>query len=564
MTGFMTITKLLLRNMLRRGQNKKESGAIWVAYIALGIMYVFIAGSLVAMTYMMSNAFYPHGLLSPFLSLLLSIGCLAVLFFGLPTMLNVIYFSRDTEFFMALPIRPSTVYLAKLFIVYVGEAGLSILLLLPCLLTAGIVTHMQAIYYICLPIILLTVPAIPLLLASLIAIPLMYVVSFFRNKGVLSSIVLILLFGLFFGGYMLLVNNIGNVVDGFNPDAASLDAIVTAMEKPMTVAANVLFPLLAISRFATMTDAYGVPLGASMAIDGILYIACIAALILLTMLISNAVYKRSAEKMLETGKHKVSEKTSYSATGVIKTLMKKEWRELIRTPAYAFQSLSGIVLCPIVLIAMGFAFRNGFSEAGGEAETELAMMAPMLIFLMIGFLTMMGVGMNVGAATCISREGLNFSSCKMIPVPPKEQLRAKSYLYMIVSAASIVTGLIPIPFMGIPWWTVFPALGFLVLYAYGYVHFVIYFDLKRPKLHWATPNEAVKQNRSAVIPMFVNMGCSAVLMIVPTMFTLLIPIPWLGQLLAWILLYAVGLLVAFLFPSLLYNNADQLFEQITV
>ena len=177
---------------------------------------------------------------------------------------------------------------------------------------------------------------------------------------------------------------------------------------------------------------------------------------------------------------------------------------------------------------------------------------------------MMGIGMNIGAATCISREGEAFLYSKMIPVAPRDQLRAKSYLYLIISAVSIVAGLIVMLIMGGQWLHVLLSMGFLALYDYGYVHFVMYFDLCRPKLHWATPNEAVKNNRSAILPMFINIGVTFVIMIVSIMLTAIIPMQWLGSLISWIILYGIGMAGSMIFPSLLYNNAERLYAQLTV
>lgn len=565
MKNYWIVTRLLVRNMLRRG-SKKDSGAIWAAFIGLGVLYLMVAGMMTGGTYMLGAIMGQAGMISQLITVLLSIGCMAVLIFGLISMLNTVYFSKDTEFFMALPVKPATVYLAKLTVVYAAESVLSILLLLPCLLTAGIVTHMGAVYYITMLFAMLIVPALPLLLASIIAIPLMYVVSFFRNKGVLSSIVLILLFGLFFGGYALLVNQISGAADNIEMGSAYWQQLAQSMEKPLVTFSNILFPLAAIARFATMTHVYGLSLPMSMLVNFAIFIGSFAVLIVLTVLISNAVYKRSAEKMLESGKRKVKENVAYSSSGVIKSLLKKEWRELIRTPAFAFQSLSGIIICPIMMIVVGFSFNRGVTE--GSSPEEIAAAAQLLSvisgFMCTSFIAMMGIGMNIGAATCISREGEAFLYSKMIPVAPRDQLRAKSYLYLIISAVSIVAGLIVMLIMGGQWLHVLLSMGFLALYDYGYVHFVMYFDLCRPKLHWATPNEAVKNNRSAILPMFINIGVTFVIMIVSIMLTAIIPIQWLGSLISWIILYGIGMAGSMIFPSLLYNNAERLYAQLTV
>lgn len=549
--------------MFRRSRAKKDSGAIWAAYIGLGLFYVLLAGILVFFTYGLSSVMVKFGMVNEMLTMLLTIGCLAVLIFGLISMLSVIYFSKDTEFFMTLPVKPSVVYLAKLSIVYVSELLLSTLLLLPCLLTAGISIQLGPVYYITMLFGLLFVPALPLLLASLLAIPLMYIVSFFRNKGVLTSLVLILLFGAFFVGYMLLINSVTAGLDNVDFSGDYFEQFGETLKGSFVVFTNVLFPLAALARFSTMTATWGMSVSVSMLANLAIFLASIAALITLTVLISNAVYRRGAASMLEGGKKKVKENIGYSFSGTLKTLMKKEWRELIRTPAFAFQSLSGIILCPIMLIIVGMSMRMG-GEMSGATEVQAQAAGSLIHFMLLGFICMMGVGMNVGASTCISREGDKFVFCKMIPVSPAQQLRAKTYVYLIVSGLTVVLGLIVICILQFNFLNLLLSLGFLVLYDYGYVHFAVFFDLYRPKLNWATPNEAVKNNRSATIPLFINMGISFAFIALPGLLSVMITPSWVGQTISWLLLYGVAIAAAVVFHYLLYKNADRLYNQIKV
>ena len=565
MKQYSIVLKLLLKNMFRRGADKKKSGYMLAAYIVIGLFYVLIAAMLVLMTYAMSTSFSNMGLTDEFITILLALGCLTVLLFGLITMLSVVYFSRDTEFFLGLPIKPSVVYVAKVSVVYLTELAISALMLIPCLITAGVVAHLGAGYYVTMVFAVLTVPVIPLLLSSVIAIPLMYVVSFFKNKGALTSIVLILIFGLFFGGYYWLIMNAQDSIEKLATEG-SFEAIAAGMGAAFRHVANGLYPLYALARFANGTAFGGMSVGVSMLCNLLIYLATLAALFGLTVLISNTVYKRGAAAQLESTRSAHKAAGEYASSGVVKSLMKKEWRELVRTPAFAFQSLSGSLLCPILLIFMNFSMKTGSTSGAGPVTPEqTALLNAMFSFMMLGFIAIFGVGMNIGASTCISREGQNFIFCKMLPVAPAVQLKAKSYVYLMISAVSIIAGLIATAFMYPDVTFLLPAVGFLALYDYGYVHFTMFFDLCKPKLNWSTHTEAVKNNRSATIPMLIGMGVAALLLIgLPILLLVTIGTMWVALLITWLALYGAAIASAVVFRNLLYTNAERLYARITV
>ena len=564
MRQYNTILRLLIRNMLRPGGDKKRSGYVIGAYVGIGLFCAVIAAGMVLMTYTMTAQFDAMGLIDELVTLLLGLGCLVVLFFGLVSMLSVLYFSRDTEFFLSLPVKPSVVYMAKLTLVYLSELVIAALLLIPSLITVGVTARLGALYYIAMFFGVLTVPCLPLLLASIIAIPLMYVVSFFRNRGALTSIVLILLFALFFGGYYFLFFYATDGAEGGNVD---WEQVAASMRAAMVGIANGLYPLYALAKFANTTAYAGMSTGLSVCLNLLIYVASIGALIGITVFVSGTVYRRGAAGQLESARTAVKANTGYVAGGAVRSLIKKEWRELMRTPAFAFQSLSGILLCPIVMLFMGLSLRSG-NAAGtaGEPMTPSAVyvMNNMQYFIYLGMICIMGVGMNLGASTCISREGQNFYFCKMIPVPPETQVRAKTYLYLLISAVPVCIGLVISAVLQFDILMLLLSLGFLALYDYGYVHFTILFDLYRPKLVWATPNEAVKNNRSAVVPMFINIGVSFVIILGPILLMALLPEPWVGMLVGWLLLYAIAVTAAIVFRRALYRNAARLYAQISL
>lgn len=89
-------------------------------------------------------------------------------------------------------------------------------------------------------------------------------------------------------------------------------------------------------------------------------------------------------------------------------------------------------------------------------------------------------------------------------------------------------------------------------------------DLYRPKLNWSTPNEAVKNNRNAVVPMLINMAFSILLLAVPILCLVFLSSVTVALIISWVLLIVVGATVAIVFHNLLFANADALFDKLSV
>ena len=179
MSNYVSVLKLLIKNMFRRDMAKEKSLtktllvglSLLIAYAAIGFLFV-------TLIYFMGSTFAAFSLQSEFISMILACGLMVVLIFGIVTVLTCLYFSKDTEFFFALPIKPATIFAAKLTVVYLIELSITALIMLPCLIAAGIVMNLSAIFYVIMPFAVLFTPVIPLVLASVIAIPVMYIVSF--------------------------------------------------------------------------------------------------------------------------------------------------------------------------------------------------------------------------------------------------------------------------------------------------------------------------------------------------------------------------------------------------
>lgn len=563
MKNYFTIFRLLFKYMFRKS-GEKGSKWIWAAYIFVGLVFAAVIVSICLAIAALAETVNGMGLLPEFITLLLTVACIAVVLLGLVPMMTYLYFSRDTEFMLTLPVKPSTVFMAKLSVVYLTEIIVSTVILIPAMLSVGIITGQSALFYIVMLFAILLVPAIPLVIVAVLAIPLMWIVSFFKNKGALTSIVVILLgCGVFAAYYALIAGMNSGAGDEFDPEA-----IVAALTNVLNTVAAILVPLAAIARLATLSPktAFGeFSVGVAALINLAVFVGFVVVLLALAVLVSSAVYRRGARSILEGGTKKNGGKVEFTESdSALSAFFKKEWRELVRTPAFAFQCLSGILLCPIIIYFMSTMYSTGF-DAGAEEELTAETVRLFTIiksFVLIGFIAMFGISMNVGAPTAITREGKNFYLLKVIPVPYRVQIRAKVRLYALISSLSIFTSLVVSAVLAFDVANIIFGTIFLLLYNYGYNCVCVYIDLRRPKLNWSTPNEAVKNNRNAVVPMLINMAIGILLIFIPIMFVITIPSEIVAKVISWVILCGIGATAAVVCHNLLYANVDKLFDKI--
>lgn len=496
MHGWFLMTRTLMKTFFRKG---KGDGSRFAGMIVLAALGALLSAGVAVMFAFLGPAFAAVGIVPEVTALLLDAGFIVVLVFGTIGIFSYVYFARDSEFLLSLPVRPSAVFLAKLAAVYAQEIMIAALVMVPGTLALGISTVQPATYYIMILLALLLVPVMALLVASLVSVPLAAAASFFRRKGAVSGILLIILFAAFMGVYMYFVYSMSYGTGGDQ----SVEEILAEMQSGMVTMASVLYPVYALARFGTLTPALVGSVAGSALIDLAIFFGTVIAAGALTVLISGKAYKGAALRQNEHTSS-VTSAREYVSSSALGALMKKEWREMVRNTSFAFQCLAGVVLSPVIVVVVSLA--SGMQNFTLVPLPSAEIMAWGTSLLMI---VMMGVGMNQFATTAVSREGRSFAYSKTIPVPYTTQLLAKIIVADIIAyitvTLSLVAAIVTAAIGGYadPLAIVLSAV-FLLVYTAAYVNFGVLHDLKKPKLDWVTPREAVKSNATTVVPMLLD------------------------------------------------------------
>lgn len=566
MKDIFLLIKIFLINGLRPDKSKNKKGGLIAIYISLAICYLFIISGGITLIATIAPLINSAGFMAELITLIYIIGISMVVIFGIISLLTYVYFNKDAEFTATLPIKPGKVFLAKLSIVYIYELAAFAAIVVPLLITAGIATHQGVIFYLSILLGFFLAPAFPLAVASILAIPLMYVVSFFKSKGAFTTLFMMLLYGAFFGVYFYGVFKFQSAAQNVGDN---IDYILPVFSTTLQTVSKIFYPIFAIACLATGKAIYGLNVPLSGLVNFVIAVGSLAALLLIAYFISNAVYQQSTIRQNEsaktTGKAEKTEERS-----AFKAIFIKEFRDIIRTPAFGFQCLAGMIILPILLIFMGF--NGGFYTQGVSEEEFAKALASINPAIGFGFLMMLGSGMNITSSTAISREGKTFYLSKTFPVDYTTQIKAKLYLSLVINLITVLIGYVISIFiynLDAIEIVFFPIV--LALYSYGYALSTLRFDLKEPKLNWTTPNEAVKNNKKATIPTLINMAVSFVVMMLLIFLYIILGQAGIYLKYYWIVLIKIGVwivitgaVVAFVAIARirLYGSVNHLYENI--
>lgn len=488
MNQYLTLLKTLLKQKYRferiNPTGKKNRG--WIALVIVGISCLPLAVMLFIGVISLGQIASNLDIVPETLTYIITMQQVVVLFFGIGGMLGTIYFSKDAEFLLSMPLKPSAIYAVKLTCVYIYELITSVGLAIITLLPFGIGASMPFWYYIQMLLVTLILPMLPLLLCSIIAIPLMWFVSFFKNKGIITSFVYVIIFGLAFGGYYYLIGLIS-----VNGDAIFGEEMITALLNSIKAGAKFIFPnyLLASSLCADTFARYLVNFLLAILINAVLFFIAVA--------ISSLVYRRSISKQLENSTTTLKVKDSKVTHGKLYTIFSTDIKRLMRDSNMGMYCLLQVVLIPIVAAFMLSQFSQGSSQ--GIDPTTMSIINTIMPVFMVAFMGFMSYSCNYAATGAFTREGQSFYLYKTFPIDFRLIVKSKVIIGVLFNEATfLITVIICAVMTNLVWY--YAIMMFLVLTLFGTatVWLQVIIDLKKPRLKWNTFAEGAKNNPASL------------------------------------------------------------------
>ena len=478
----LILTKILFKNSLNINKGKSKVKAIAmniliflaIAYIAcvMGFLSVEIIESL--------KTINQTGI---FLSLCLILTVSVSLIRSVISSLHLLYFSKDLEYLLPLPISAMKIVLAKFNVIIISSYALEVFTLAIPFIIYGIYMMQEVTFYIMTAIVFLFLPIIPAILSALISVVLMRFTNMFKNKDIVQYVTVIMSFVIVIAMQFFIMNNSEMTEFMFANKLLEVDGIAKEISNYVIIVKQAFISLTEFESIEYVKNASFL-IGESITIY------------LLAGVLTAKTYINSATNVT-SGKRVRNVKLDISTRSVAKAYIDKERKMLFRTPVFFLNTVLPIFILPVIII---LPFTNI------EAVDSFEDLVPLITAISANMENPMGLAIivciqiflylfNYISVTSISRDGESAFVMKYLPIELNKQCRYKAIL-------GIVLNIIPLLILPLCIKIIFCAntifilevmlIGFLLNVFINY--FGVLIDVLNPKLHWTTEYSVVKQN----------------------------------------------------------------------
>ncbi|MDD3831575.1 MAG: hypothetical protein PHW00_02840 [Clostridia bacterium] len=553
MSKILTLVKTYLLQRYRLDRNTGKKGKIIALTVGLTVGILPMAVFMFILIFSMGKVARYLNITTQILTLNILAMQAIVFFFGIASLLNTIYLAKDTSILLPLPLRPTQIFVSKLIYVYLTETLASIALAIVMLLPFGIGANMAWWYYPQMLLVILILPMLPLLIASIVAIPLMWFVSFFKNKGVITTLVYLLIFSMALLGYYYLISRLNNVPE----DGGGFEHMLGELLERLSRTAKLIYPdyLLATSLTATTIWQYLMGLFGSLVINVVLLCGSVG--------VSSLVYRKSVSGQLEISKGSTKRDSgNYVKRGRVFSLIATDIKQIMGDTAMGTSCCMCVVLAPLMAIVLPVVYNMDMSMFVDVPHTLIEIGASVVIMSIFSFMTL---STNMVATSSFTREAQGLFIYKTMPIDARTIVKSKVLIAVVFSFLASALSVIPI---GITFKVsiayLLPTIAVTWLYLLGAIYLQVRIDLAKPRLVWNTFNEGAKNNPSALWSMLFGFITLFLVAGIGALFAYLwyiINSVWL-IIVMYALLAVIGIVYTLLARRSLYNNCDKLYSRL--
>ena len=501
MDKVVKLTKIFLKNSFsnmdeRMGISTKSKNKILI----YGILFLYFAGLIIFLGYNLLDGLIAIHQETVF------VGMILFMIFGLAIVqtifssINILYFTKDNEYILPLPLKPYQIILARTNVMLIAEYAIIFLLGFIPLIMYGILTGAGMVYYITMVFAVILIPILPVLLISIIVMVIMSFAKLTKNRNRFQLFATLLVFAVIIA---LSISTSGMKQDLTNEEMAQMlvqaNGMIELVKGYIPTVDYLMEALTTNSLFIAIIEVFKT-LGITI-VGFILY-----------MIIAQKIYFKGLVGNLFGGGASSSNKKinqrKYKNSKLYKSYVEKEFKNMARNPVFLMQCLIPAILIPIIMVVVVYAGLNS-DGMGLEQITQMLQQMPTNTFIIacvilgvIQFFTMF-IYISI---TAISRDGENAVFIKYIPVPLYKQYMYKIIPNIIMNIVTIIITLGMAQYiLHLPIVTVIAL--FIVATIIGLLQSIamLIIDLKRPKLNWDSEYAVAKQNLNLIFPMLLGM-----------------------------------------------------------
>ena len=499
MKRFSALVKLNLKYYVLPSFEGKKSKARFVGVIALMCVAFLAPLVLICMTlWFAAQTMLAMGMGAEMLAAVFTMAQIMVLMLSAFTYINSMFFAKDNEIVLNMPLRGVEIFSAKLIATYLNELVISALVTIPIAvitaaagIQAGYGSMFGAGYWILIPFAIALLPVMPLLLLSIVSFPIALLVQKASRYPVLSAVLQAVLLMAFIALCYLLGYGGGY-----------------AMSSDETQVDTGMFQSLGGISFYTRFLAKAM-LGSSAAGNFFAFLGITVAMAAVAIGLSVLLYRRAIAMSVEGGantrrKVKTDEHVN---KGTFRALVTAHAKTLLRTPDVLVNLILTMAMPALIAVIMGFVMPSGAEIAAEDPESgvdfrHFGYFAAGMVVWITMFTSPIS---NIGASFAFSLDKDNIAVLKSLPVTGREVFKSKlivSDAVSLLSAIAVTTALIATA--DIPVWGCFIFMISLTVYLISCNAFTMSRDVANPHFNWMNVKELTKASNSAT--QFIMMG----------------------------------------------------------
>lgn len=489
MSNTLALTKILMKGMFSFGERKKKNKILLVILVlALVVCCIPFA----TQTRELATFLGTSGT-NLMLEMLVILNSILLLVISFTSNIGVVYFSKDNDVLLHMPLKPKEIFFARNIIVIISCYFICLLFFLPSMVGVGIGMSVSWHYYVFGVLATLLLPIIPCFISGIITLLVVKYLKFIKSKDLMTYLTLGVSLVIAIG-FEVCMNYLMPVVDE-TVDAFALIENYKLFINNLSWFLPYAIPLMKIVNFSTNVVYKFIYL---FGIAGIGTFIVYFAGFLADKMYFTALLKINGNGTKKKKFNELKFKKKTSNNSLNKVLIQKELKTLLRTPIFLVNLLVPMVFpLALLLVVIPIVKEIGYSDL----ITITYYGKNYLIWAVLAIAMICSLS-NFSSCVMYSKDGSGNKTMNYLPIS-----FMKNYLVkvLVVSFISLVPYAILI--VVIQNYLRFELLDILYPICLGLLFIVsvnflgLFIDINRPKIKWNSETEAVKSNLNVFIYM---------------------------------------------------------------
>lgn len=534
MNKFISLTKLQLKDFISRYQSGLNvRGGNFGKFLL-----IFVAAMLFIPSIQLSQSLYTPVAMLGYPQLIITFmyiaAVMAMLFTAFPFIMSIFFYSKDITFLSSLPITESTIVFSKLTAIYIYLLAISGFIFGPALAIYIINSNVSILLFILALLTFIISPILPLVIATIVILPLMRFVGASKRRNLFSILGSILLLIVIIGMQMALTR-LQSDPDGMQQLLAQSSGILNLVGKgfpPSIWLTNMIQGLM---------------------IDGLLFLGLNIFLLLVLKLLSKVLYRKAMMSFNQQSSISIKKGSIYYKKRSIGYQLIRRHILIITSNPTFFLNTFLIMIVPILMFGIMY-----FTGEVSLQTLNSPLLDPYRVFIFAGIISSPAI-LGSNSATAISREGKSFWETKILPISLKDNIRYRIITTILISfLGSLLLGIVSILLLNFSLIEVLLGILACVSLTLFLSTIDIIINIYRPMLDWTHPTAAVKNNMNVMISLGIRVVLGGLIYIIIIIFKAL------GANTLMILYSCIFLILFFISRYLIYKVYIKMFRDISM